>query len=96
MAAATLDWSQCPAVESVPGPFWILRPRAPGRLRCRLIRRIGQMRILFDKSAPYGLARHLEGHAIATAEERGWRRLENGALLSGPELLTQQMLDVLG
>jgi hypothetical protein len=43
------------------------------------------MRILFDKSAPYGLARHLEGHAIATAEEHGWGRLENGALLSAAE-----------
>ena len=43
------------------------------------------MRILFDKSAPYGLVRHLEGHAIATAEERGWGRLENGALLSTAE-----------
>ena len=43
------------------------------------------MRILFDKSAPYGLARHFEGHVIATAEERGWGRLENGALLSTAE-----------
>jgi hypothetical protein len=43
------------------------------------------MRILFDKSAPYGLARHLKEHAIATAEERGWGRLENGVLLSEAE-----------
>lgn len=43
------------------------------------------MRILFDKSAPYGRARYLEGHAIATAEERGWGRLENGDLLSAAE-----------
>jgi hypothetical protein len=43
------------------------------------------MRVLFDKSAPYGLARHLEGHAIATADERGWGRLENGVLLSAAE-----------
>jgi hypothetical protein len=43
------------------------------------------MRILFDKSAPYGLARYLEGHAIAKAEERGWGRLENGVLLSTAE-----------
>ena len=43
------------------------------------------MRILFDKSAPYGLARHLEEHAIVTAEERGWGRLENGDLLSTAE-----------
>ena len=43
------------------------------------------MCILFDKSAPYGLARYLEGHAIATAEERGWGRLENGVLLSTAE-----------
>ncbi len=43
------------------------------------------MRILFDKSAPYGLVRHLRGHVIATAEERGWGRLENGDLLSSAE-----------
>ncbi len=43
------------------------------------------MRILFDKSAPYGLARDLEGHDIATAEERGWGRLENGILLNAAE-----------
>jgi hypothetical protein len=43
------------------------------------------MRILFDKSAPYGLARYLEGHAIAKAEERGWGRQENGVLLNTAE-----------
>jgi hypothetical protein len=43
------------------------------------------LRILFDKSAPYGVARYLEGHTIATAEERGWGRLENGVLLSTAE-----------
>ena len=40
------------------------------------------MCILFDKSAPYGLAQYLEGHAVTTAEERGWGRLENGVLLT--------------
>ena len=43
------------------------------------------MRILFDKSAPYGLGRHLEGRAIATAEGHGWGRLENGDLLRTAE-----------
>ncbi len=43
------------------------------------------MRILFDKSAPYGLAQYLDGHSIAKAEERGWGRLENGVLLSTAE-----------
>lgn len=43
------------------------------------------MRVLFDKNAPYGLARHLEGHAVATAEECGWGRLENGNLLTAAE-----------
>jgi hypothetical protein len=43
------------------------------------------MRVLFDKSAPYGLARHLERHTVSTAEERGWGRLENGELLSAAE-----------
>src|SRR6185436_18753870 len=44
-----------------------------------------RMRVLFDKSAPYGLVRHLKEHVVATAEERGWDRLENGALLSVAE-----------
>jgi hypothetical protein len=43
------------------------------------------MRVLFDKSAPYGLVRHLEGHTVSTAEERAWDRLENGALLTAAE-----------
>lgn len=28
------------------------------------------MRILFDKSAPYGLARYLEDHTVSTAEQQ--------------------------
>lgn len=43
------------------------------------------MRILFDHSTPYGLARHLEGHAVSTAEECGWDRLTNGDLLATAE-----------
>ena len=43
------------------------------------------MRALFDKSAPNGLARHLEGHAVSTAEQCGWGRLENGDLLTVAE-----------
>jgi len=39
------------------------------------------MRILFDKSAPCGLARHLEGHLVSMTEELGWGRLQNGELL---------------
>ena len=43
------------------------------------------MRVHFDKSAPHGLARHLEGHAVSTAEQCGWGRLENGDLLTVSE-----------
>jgi hypothetical protein len=43
------------------------------------------MRVLFDKSAPHGLIRHLEAHAVSTAEECGWGRLTNGQLLSTAE-----------
>jgi hypothetical protein len=43
------------------------------------------MRVLFDQSAPYGLARHLEGHSVSTAEECGWGRLTNGDLLAMAE-----------
>ena len=43
------------------------------------------MRILFDKSAPYGLVPHLREHEVVTAEERGWDRMENGDLLTAAE-----------
>jgi hypothetical protein len=43
------------------------------------------MSVLFDKSAPFGLIRHLEGHAVSTAEDRGWGRLTNGDLLAAAE-----------
>lgn len=43
------------------------------------------MRILFDKSAPNGLARHLLGHTVATADQCGWGQLENGELLTAAE-----------
>ena len=43
------------------------------------------MRILFDKNAPYGLVRHLQGHSVSTAEECGWDRLTNGDLLATAE-----------
>ena len=43
------------------------------------------MRVLFDKSAPYGLARHLEGHIVSQTHELGWDRLSNGDLLTAAE-----------
>ncbi len=43
------------------------------------------MRILFDHSTPYGLARLLEGHSVSTAEKCGWDRLTNGDLLDTAE-----------
>ena len=43
------------------------------------------MRVPFNKGAPNGLARHLQGHAVSTAEQCGWGRLENGDLLTVAE-----------
>lgn len=43
------------------------------------------MRVLFDKSAPHGLIRHLANHVVFTAEDRGWDQLENGDLLTAAE-----------
>jgi hypothetical protein len=43
------------------------------------------MRVLFDKSAPHGLIRHLRNHVVFTAEDRGWDELENGDLLTAAE-----------
>lgn len=43
------------------------------------------MLILFDHSAPKGLARALPGHTVITAYAKGWDTLNNGALLSAAE-----------
>ena len=39
------------------------------------------MRILLDNCTPRPLRRHLAGHQVDTAGERGWERLRNGTLL---------------
>jgi len=43
------------------------------------------MLILFDHGTPKGLARALPGHTIITAQDRGWNKLDNGALLGAAE-----------
>ena len=43
------------------------------------------MRILFDHNVPRQLRRHLVGHDVDVAEERGWAVLGNGALLGRAE-----------
>ena len=43
------------------------------------------MRILFDQGVPAPLRRHLAGHAVDTAFERGWSNLGNRALLDREE-----------
>lgn len=43
------------------------------------------MLILFDHGAPKGVARAFRGHTVITAVERGWDRLNNGALLKVAE-----------
>ena len=98
---STLDWSQCPAVESVPGrrKLWrnspsrankstlycISRHRAwerPSHPRCEPR---PSMLILFDHGTPRSIARWLKGHTVIEAIERGWDRLNNGALLKAAE-----------
>ena len=39
------------------------------------------MRILFDQGTPAPLRRHLAGHSVDTAFERGWSNLHNSVLL---------------
>jgi hypothetical protein len=41
--------------------------------------------ILFDHGTPKGLIPALPGHAIHTAQSRGWNTLSNGALLNAAE-----------
>ena len=43
------------------------------------------MRILFDQGTPIPLRRHLTGHVVDTAFERGWSNLKNGELLDAAE-----------
>lgn len=43
------------------------------------------MLILFDQGAPRGVARALSDHTVITAKEKGWDRLNNGALLQTAE-----------
>ena len=43
------------------------------------------MKILFDQGTPVPLRRHILGHSIDTAYERGWSNLHNGELLDRAE-----------
>lgn len=43
------------------------------------------MKILFDQGTPIPLRRHLAGHSIDTAYEKGWSELQNGELLDTAE-----------
>ena len=43
------------------------------------------MRILFDHDVPRTLRRHLTGHEVETAREKGWAELSNGDLLNEAE-----------
>jgi hypothetical protein len=43
------------------------------------------MKILFDQGTPVPLRRHLSGHTIDTAYERGWAALANGDLITAAE-----------
>ncbi|MGH7451599.1 MAG: DUF5615 family PIN-like protein [bacterium] len=43
------------------------------------------MKILFDQGTPAPLRRHLAGHSVDIAYERGWSNLSNGDLLDAAE-----------
>lgn len=43
------------------------------------------MLVLFDHGTPRGLARHLPGHTVTLAIEKGWDQLSNGSLLAASE-----------
>ena len=50
------------------------------------------MLILFDHGTPKGLAGALSGHAVYTAQARGWDTLSNGALLNAAEAAGFELL----
>lgn len=43
------------------------------------------MLILFDNGTPRGIARHLLGHTVVEARDRGWEELANGTLIEAAE-----------
>jgi hypothetical protein len=43
------------------------------------------MLVLFDQSTPAPLRHALKAHVVVEAIERGWERLENGALIDAAE-----------
>ena len=43
------------------------------------------MRLLFDQGTPVPLRRHLVGHSVDTAADRGWSDLDNGDLIERAE-----------
>jgi len=43
------------------------------------------VKVLFDQGTPAPLRRHLPGHSVDTAFERGWSDLRNGDLLDRAE-----------
>ena len=43
------------------------------------------MKILFDHGTPAPLRRHLRGHSVDTAAEKGWDSLANGDLIDRAE-----------
>ena len=50
------------------------------------------MKMLFDQGTPAPLRRHLAGHSVDTAYERGWSDLPNGDLLDSAELDGYELL----
>ena len=50
------------------------------------------MKVLFDQGTPAPLRRHLAGHSVDTAYERGWSDLYNGDLLDSAELDGYELL----
>jgi uncharacterized protein (DUF433 family) len=87
---AALDWSQCSAVESIPGKVsgaWVFKgTRMPvATVIENLPSRFLPVLILFDHGTPKGLIRALSGHTVHTGQAKQWDTLSNGALLKAAE-----------
>ena len=50
------------------------------------------MLVLFDQNTPAPLRYALKAHVVVDAIERGWERLENGALLDAAEAAAFEIL----
>jgi len=86
---ASLDWSQCPAVESVPGRLsgaWVFRDtRMPVSAVFENLEAGASIEEIIEQSDITREQIHAVLEFVVKAKDRGWGRLTNGDLLAEAE-----------